>query len=154
MEWQEMLREKGLSMYRLSQLSGVPKTTVIDICSGRSDIEKCSGKTIRQLAMSLGCTMESIMQLKPSACDQETGRPKDDSYLECGLPDFLQNDIVAMEKSWAVEDSGERDLHWDIVWCELNADINAAETESLITSEQAWYLRKKYLRMEREESFD
>ncbi len=151
MEWQAMLQEKGLSMYRLSKLSGVPKTTVIDICSGRSDIEKCSGKTIRQLAMSLGCTMEAVMQLKPSACDKETGRPKDDSYLECGLPDFLQDDIAAMEKSWAIEDSGKRDLHWDIVWCELNADINAAETESLITSEQAWYLRRKYLRMERGE---
>lgn len=151
MEWQTMLQQKGLSMYRLSQLSGVPKTTVIDICSGRSAIEKCSGKTIRQLSMALGCTMEALMELKPSAYDHESGRPKDDRYLECGIPVFLQKAIVEMEKSWAVEDSGKRDLHWDIVWCELNVDINAAETEALITPEQAWYLRKKYLRMERGE---
>lgn len=31
MEWQMKLQEKGLSMYRLSQVSGVPKTTVIEI---------------------------------------------------------------------------------------------------------------------------
>ena len=66
MEWQMKLQEKGLSMYRLSQLSGVPKTTVIDICSGRSAIEKCSGKTIRQLSIALDCTMEDVMGLTPS----------------------------------------------------------------------------------------
>ena len=151
MEWQMKLQEKGLSMYRLSQLSGVPKTTVIDICSGRSAIEKCSVKTIRQLSIALDCTMEDVMGLTPSACDPESGRPRDESYLECGLPESLQKSIEAMKKSWAIEDSGGRDLHWDLIWCELNSDINFAETDGLITSEQAWYLRKKYLRMERGE---
>lgn len=151
MEWQTKLQEKGLSMYRLSKLSGVPKTTVIDICSGRSAIEKCSGKTIRQLARALGCTMEDVMELTPSVCASD-GRPRDKSYLECGLPESLQKSIDAMEKSWAIEDSGQRDLHWDLIWCELNSDINFAETDGLITPEQAWYLRKKYLRMEQGEA--
>lgn len=39
-----MLQEKGLSMYRLSKLSGILKTTVIDICSFRSDIENPPAK--------------------------------------------------------------------------------------------------------------
>ncbi len=39
-------------------------------------------------------------------------------------------------------------MHWDIVWCDLNADINSAETEQDITHDQAQYLREKYLRME------
>ncbi len=43
---QSMLREKNMSMYRLSQISGVPKTTVIDICSGKSNIEGCTAKTV------------------------------------------------------------------------------------------------------------
>ncbi|MCF0133190.1 MAG: helix-turn-helix transcriptional regulator [Blautia sp.] len=30
-----MLDEKNMSMYRLAKLSGVSKTTVIDICSGK-----------------------------------------------------------------------------------------------------------------------
>lgn len=91
------------------------------------------------------------MEIYPLAFDPGSGRPEDQRYLECGLPDSLQKPIEAMQKSWAIEDSGKRDLHWDLIWCELNADINSAETDGLITSEQAWYLRKKYLRMERED---
>lgn len=94
------------------------------------------------------------MDMTPAALNPETGLPKDESYLECGLPESLQTSIAAMEKSWAIEDSGERDLHWDLIWCELNSDINFAETDGLITPEQAWYLRRKYLRMERDDDFD
>ena len=63
MTMQSMLREKNMSMYRLSQISGVPKTTVIDICSGKSDIEGCTAKTVMQLSRALGCTMEELMQI-------------------------------------------------------------------------------------------
>lgn len=81
--------------------------------------------------------------------DKTTGLPLDRSYLECGLPEFLQSSIKTMEKSWAIKDSGAIDTHWDLFWCELNADINSAEVDGLISSEQAWYLREKYLRMQR-----
>ena len=80
----------------------------------------------------------------------KTGKPLDPSYLECGLPDDLRASINEMQKSWAVVDHGGKDLHWDIYWCNLNADINSAEVEHIISPEQAWYLREKYLRMERE----
>lgn len=89
------------------------------------------------------------MEMESSIYDHDS-RPKDKSYLECGLPDSLLKSIDAMQQSWAIEDSGKRDLHWDLIWRELNSAINFAETDGLITSEQAWYLRKKYLRMERE----
>ena len=148
---QTLLSRKNLTKYHLSQISGVPKTTVIDICSGKSSIEKCSAKTIKQLATALGCTMEDIMSLDaPTAYDKETGLPKDKGYLECGLPAYLQTSLDNMKKSWAIEDSGKKDFHWDLYWCELNADINSSEVDNLISSEQAWYLREKYLRMERE----
>jgi hypothetical protein len=54
-----------------------------------------------------------------------------------------------MKASWEIIDRGEEDLHWDLCWCELNADINSAEVDQVISSEQAWYLREKYLRMKR-----
>lgn len=54
-----------------------------------------------------------------------------------------------MTASWQIKDAGGNDIHWDLNWCDLNADINSAETEQEISSEQAWYLRKKYLRMEK-----
>ena len=147
MNLQTMLAKRNLSMYRLSQISGVPKTTVIDICSGKSDIGGCNARTVFLLAKALDCTMEELMRIDTADYDMKTGLPKDKAYLEKGLPPYLIQSIEAMQKSWAVEDAGGKDIHWDIVWCDLNADINAAETEQEITSEQAWHLRKKYLRM-------
>lgn len=151
MNMQSMLQARNMSMYRLSQISGVPKTTVIDICSGKSDIEGCTARTVLQLSRALGCSMEELMQIDNARYDRETGLPKDESYLEKGLPGYLQKSIAAMQASWKIVDSGKRDLHWDLVWCELNADINCAETEQEISSDQAWYLRRKYLRMEKDE---
>ena len=55
------LAEKGITKYRLAKLSGVPQTTVIDICSGKAKIEKCSGATIYKLATTLGVSMESLI---------------------------------------------------------------------------------------------
>ncbi|MBQ7656831.1 MAG: helix-turn-helix transcriptional regulator [Clostridia bacterium] len=152
MTMQSMLREKNMSMYRLSQISGVPKTTVIDICSGKSDIEGCTAKTVMQLSRALGCTMEELMQIENARYDRTTGLPKDERYLEKGLSAYLQKSIAAMQASWAIIDGGGKDLHWDIYWSELNADINSAETEQEISSDQAWYLRRKYLRMEKDDN--
>ncbi len=81
--------------------------------------------------------------------DKTTGLPLDKSYLECGLPEYLQTSIANMKKSWSIRDGGMVDVHWDLYWCELNADINSAEVDDLISSEQAWYLREKYLRIQR-----
>ena len=150
MTLQLLLDQKNITKYHLSKISGVPKTTIIDICSGQSSIDRCSAKTVLQIAKALGCTMEDIMMLEePKKYNAETGLPEDKSYLECGLPEYLKVSLDNMKKSWAIEDSGQRDYHWDLYWGELNADINSAEIDKSISSEQAWYLREKYLRMER-----
>lgn len=83
--------------------------------------------------------------------DPETGLPLDKRYFECSLPPYLEESLEAMKKSWEIEDRGETDLHWDIAWCNLNADINCAEVEEEISSERAWYLREKYLRIKKED---
>ncbi len=80
----------------------------------------------------------------------ETGLPKDRGYLECGLPEFLRESICAMVDAWKKLDSGQEYMRWDCDYCNLQADINSAEVNQLISSQQAWYLREKYLRMERE----
>ena len=150
MTLQLLLDQKNITKYHLSKISGVPKTTIIDICSGQSSIDRCSAKTVLKIAKALGCSMEDIMMLeKPKKYNAETGLPEDKSYLECGLPEYLKVSLDNMKKSWAIEDSGQRDYHWDLYWGELNADINSAEIDKSISSEQAWYLREKYLRMER-----
>ena len=145
-----LLKQMNMTTHNLSKISGVPKTTITDICTGKSDIEKCSAKTIQKIALALNCTMEDIMELeKPQKYNEETNLPENKSFLECGLPPYLQTSIENMKKSWEIEDNGGTDLHWDICWCELNSDINFAEVDKIISSEQAWYLREKYLRMER-----
>jgi plasmid maintenance system antidote protein VapI len=58
---EELLARKGMTKYRLAKESGVPQTTVIDICSGKARIEKCSGKTLYKLAKTLGVTIESLV---------------------------------------------------------------------------------------------
>ena len=48
-------------------------------------------------------------------------------------------------------ESGKDSSVWDCLYCELQADINAAEVDQMITSEQAWFLREKYLGLSRKE---
>ena len=151
MNLRTMLSERNMSMYRLAKISGVPNTTVIDICSGKSSIEGCNAGTVLRLAKALNCSMEELMTLDMSNYYMQTGLPKNDAYLEKGLPSYLANSLDAMKRSWEIEDNGGRDMHWDAYWCELNADINAAENEQSISKEQAWYLRRNYLRMEESE---
>ena len=75
--------------------------------------------------------------------------PKDKSYLERGLPPFLMESIAAMKDAWKKLDGGEAYLRWDCDYCNLQTDINNAEVNQIINPEQAWYLREKYLRLER-----
>lgn len=84
-----------------------------------------------------------------SPYDNETGLPQDKGYLEHGLPDFLKESIAAMKEAWEKIDGGETYLYWDCDYCRLQSDINNAEVNLIISTEQAWHLREKYLRMER-----
>lgn len=46
----------------MSRLSGIPYTTVSDICSGRVHIEKCSAETVYRLAKALNIKMEELIE--------------------------------------------------------------------------------------------
>ena len=81
--------------------------------------------------------------------DSKTGFPKQKSYLEIGLPAFLLESIENMQAAWERIDNGEKDLHWDCDFCNLQTDINNAEVNGIISAEQAEFLREKYLRIER-----
>lgn len=69
---------------------------------------------------------------------------KTNTYHECGLPDWLRESINTYQNN-------KNSSVADCLYCELQSDINVAEVENLITSEQAWYLRGKYLGIQREE---
>lgn len=59
---QELMKQNNLSMYRLSKNSGVPYTTVSDICTGKAQLEKCSAETVFKLARELGVSMEVLLE--------------------------------------------------------------------------------------------
>lgn len=42
---------------------------------------------------------------------------------------------------------------WDCYYCELQSDINVAEVEGFISSDEAWKLREKYLGLSKEEIY-
>ena len=69
----------------------------------------------------------------------------DDSYLEYGLPDFLNKSIHAFIDGCNKVAAGEEYYKLDCDFCLLQSDINSAEIEQIISPRQAWYLRKKYL---------
>lgn len=61
MSLQALLDARGISMYRLSKMSGVSKTVIIDLCSGKSSIENCTVKTVYAIAMALSCSIEDLL---------------------------------------------------------------------------------------------
>ena len=58
----EMLANSTMTKYRLSKASGVPYTTINDICSGRADIRKCSVDTVYKISKALGVSMEDLLE--------------------------------------------------------------------------------------------
>ena len=58
----EMMERKNITKYRLAKNSGIPYTTINDICSGKAQIEKCSAETIYRISKELGVSMESIIE--------------------------------------------------------------------------------------------
>lgn len=58
----ELLSQQGLTKYSLSKNSGVPYTTLSDICSGKTSLEKCSAETVYRLAKELHMPMEELLE--------------------------------------------------------------------------------------------
>lgn len=146
MSLKEMIEQQHLTRYKVAKMCNIPQSTMRDLCSGKTNIKKASVETLYKLAKAFSISMEELL-LKLSI-DEKTGKPLDQSYLEYDLPIFLQDSIHQMNESWEKIDAGKEDSIWDCNWCDLQSSINICEVEQLITSEQANFLRKKYLRME------
>ena len=142
MDINDILRESGMTKYRLSKLSGVPHATLNDLCSGKSRIEKCSAETLYKLAKALQVSMEILIEdaMVSKEESKEFQLVREESY-EYGLPEYLQYDLDAYKEALK---QGSSLL--DCLWGELYGSINVAEiNDGAITPEHAEYLRKKYL---------
>lgn len=126
MTFLDLLAYKKLTIYSLSKKSGIPKTTLADIASGKTNILDCSGKTLLAISKSLNVSIEELLTL-----EREEARTL--------LPNFLYDAISEYRKSLR-GDSTLIDCYSD----QLNSSINVAEVEHLISKEQANRLRGRY----------
>lgn len=58
----KIMKEKHITKYRLSKDSNVPYSTISDICSGKTHLEKCSAETVYKIAKVLDITMEELVE--------------------------------------------------------------------------------------------
>ena len=58
----DLMEQKNMTKYRLSKSSGIPYTTVNDICSGRAQLDKCSADTVYKLSKELDVSMEALLE--------------------------------------------------------------------------------------------
>ena len=126
MTFLDLLAEQKTTVYSLSIDSGVPKTTLTDIASGKADILECSGKTLLAISKSLHVSIEELLKL-----EREEAKTL--------LPGFLMDSISEYRKAIRKE-STLVDCYSD----QLNSSINVAEVEHLISKEQADRLRARY----------
>ena len=128
MTLQELIKNNNYTIYRFSKMSCIPKTTLQDLCNGKTTIYKSQAITIKKIAETLGLSMEYIMSLD---------NPNKD-YLESNIPNFLKESIKKFKDNLNTS-------YYDIYFCTLQSDINIAEVGGHITPNQAWFLSNKYL---------
>ena len=126
MTFLDLLSEKKTTVYSLSIHSGIPRTTLTDIASGKADILECTGKTLLAISKSLNVSIEDLLSL-----EREEAKTL--------LPGFLLDSINEYRKAIR-KDSTLIDCYSD----QLNSSINVAEVENLISKEQANRLRLRY----------
>lgn len=138
----EILIQTGMTKYRLQKLSGVPHATLSDLCSGKTQIEKCSGETLYRLAKALQVPMELLLEsIMEQKLQQERIQLMRERSYEYGLPSYLQHDLDAYKDGLK-----HGSTLMDCLWSELYGSINIAEiNEGAITPEHADYLRNKFL---------
>ncbi len=127
-------KSEHITKYRLAVDAGIPHATLSDICSGKTNLLKCSSETVYKLAKVLNVTMEFLTESTMKEVERER------SY-EHGLPSYLQHDLDAYKQGMKMAST-----LLDCLWGELYGSINIAEIDDgIITPEHADYLRKKFL---------
>lgn len=132
MDISDVLNEKGYTIYKLSKISGISKSTLFDIFSGKSNILDCRLRIVLKLSNALEISINDLISLDPILYNP--------SYEE-NLPEFLAVDIKFLK-----DKRNRKNSLFDCYLEEARSSINVCEVENLISKEQADYLRNKYLR--------
>lgn len=57
----EILKQKNMSIYKCSKLSGIPYTTLSEVVRGKTRLEKCSAEVVYKISKALDTSMESLI---------------------------------------------------------------------------------------------
>lgn len=68
---------------------------------------------------------------------------------EASLPQYLQSSLEQYKKAYSRHMHDKEYTAFDCDYMEFQSDINVMETNGEISEETAWFLRQKYLGMER-----
>ena len=108
----DLMKKKGITKYGLSKLSGVPQATINDICSGKTDLSRCSAGTLYHIAKVLNYAMEDLLEAENPAFRSNFETFKSNTchrVKDMGDIDFmiyiLENDEIRLlfDKHWYPE---------------------------------------------------
>ena len=155
---QKLLNERNISKYRLSQLSGVPKTTILDICSGKSTLENCTAKTVYRIALVLDCTVENLLMMSTGPyfdnkrvdvdkgikkCSTDAGSNKrtlKDYGIDFNVTKTLENDFFAL-----IDGVNNGDSYIDCLRDELLGSVHASYSAGLLSAQQAEFIERNFI---------
>lgn len=72
----DYLTDNHLTRYRFAKMCGLPYGTVNDICTGKTDIGKCSGETLLKIAGVLGQSVDALLHERFGNSDFNMARIK------------------------------------------------------------------------------
>ena len=133
-----IMDDRNITKYRLAKNTGIPYTTISDICSGKAQLEKCSVETVYKIAKELGVSIETLIEpymeerldfelFKSNTCHRlkELG----DKIRSSFAVDFCENAKVTRTSlgGYQCEYLVELDEEKDINFFELEEDITQGQ---------------------------
>lgn len=94
-----LLQRKNMSQYALSKKSGVPYSTISDICLGKSDLRKCSVDTAYKIAQALECSIETLINEEEIAEIDTSIPPRTEQDYYQSMMKFRKNAILRAESA-------------------------------------------------------
>lgn len=59
----DLLRQSNLTKYKLSKNSGVPYSTIEDICNGKTELRKTTAETVYKISKALNISMKTLLEM-------------------------------------------------------------------------------------------
>lgn len=98
----EILKNKGLTINDISKGAGIPRSTISDLVSGKTSVERMSVSNLKKISVYLGCGMDAIYVyccLSEVVDEKEFIEKENDLILSDGLKPYVKN----LEENYLIE---------------------------------------------------